>query len=66
MSDEQILKEVKKLVLERGKPRLLSALTGKGVGSTTAERIAAGRYDSKPRGLLRQAILDVLDELKAS
>lgn len=66
MSDEQILAEIQRLIGRTGKPRILGALTGKGVGSSTAEQITSGRYVKKPGGLLRQALLDVIREIKAS
>lgn len=65
MSDDEILLEVKKLVERAGQPYVLSALTGLGVSATTAERIVKGRYSRTPTGLLRRALLDVL-ESKAS
>lgn len=66
MNDEQILTEIKKLVKRAGSAQVLSALTGKGVGATTAERIVNGRYANKPNGLLKQTLLDLLEQNKAS
>jgi len=66
MSDAEILAEVKRLVERAGRARILSALTGKGIGVSTAERIVSGRYSAKPGGLLRAALLDVIETNKAS
>jgi hypothetical protein len=66
MSDEQIFAEIRKLIERAGEVRVLSALTGKGVSPTTAERMVKGRYSSKPTGLMKQALLAILEENKAS
>lgn len=66
MSDEEIFTELKRLVERTSRARILGALTSKGVGSTTAERLVAGRYSAKPGGLLRAVLLDVIETNKAS
>lgn len=62
MSDEQILKDIKKLIDAAGEARVLSALTGKGIGSATAFRIVSGSYSNRPSRLLRRALVEILTE----
>lgn len=62
MSDEQILVEIKKLISAAGEARILGALTGKGIGPSTASRIVSGSYSHRPSRLLRRALVEILEE----
>ena len=67
MSDKELLKEFEKYLKREGREKALSALTGRGVCASTAERLANGVYAvKKPQHKTKRALLEILGLDKAS
>ena len=65
-NDDDVLKRFNRWKAQVGSARALSALTGKGVGGSTAERLVNDRYVNRPTNMLRKILMDLLEEQKAS
>lgn len=61
-TDTALLKAFEKLVARVGAQKAMALLIEEGVGPTTAQRLASGRYDNRPGGMLRTTLTKLVSE----